>query len=204
MDVKFRFATPDDAKALLDIYAPYVENTTVSFEYDVPTVAEFRRRICEFSAEFPYIVCVLENEIVGYAYAHRYKTRHAYRFAAELSIYMKQTAAHRGLGKRLYGALISMLREMGYKNLYGIVTVPNPASFRLHTGMGFAEAGREHRVGYKFGKWIDTVLFELCIGERNDSFAPCAWTVCPKTVGELGVRAHEILKEYEKSASSVI
>ncbi|MBQ8551871.1 MAG: N-acetyltransferase [Clostridia bacterium] len=196
MDIKLRLAAPSDAASLLEIYRPYVETTTVSFEYKAPTIEEFRRRICEFSAEFPYIVCILDGEIVGYAYAHKYKMRHAYRFAAELSVYIAMHRRGMGIGKRLYAALIELLTEMGYKNLYGIVTGENAASFAFHKAFGFREVGREHHVGYKFGKWLDVVLFEKLIDERCDSDDPTDWCICPKNLHELGGAVDNILNEY--------
>ncbi len=203
MDIKLRLAAPSDAARLLEISRPYVETTTVTFEYDTPSVDEFRNRICEYSAEFPYIVCECDGTAVGYAYAHKYKTRFSYRFAAELSIYLDMNFRGKGLGRIMYGALIELLTLMGYKSLYGTVTFPNPASCALHESFGFYETGREHLVGYKFGKWIDVIIFERLIGEREESENPAVWRKCPLTIGELGDKAYEILGKYEKIASSV-
>lgn len=203
MDIRFRLAAPSDAARLLDIYRPYVETTTVTFEYDTPTVEEFRARIVEFSAEFPYILCECDGMAVGYAYAHRYKARFSYRFAAELSIYLDMGFRGMGIGRALYGALIELTELMGYKSLYGTVTSPNPASCALHESFGFLEVGREHRVGYKFGKWIDVMIFEKLIGERKESDEPSLWRICPLSVDTLGDKVDVILRKYEKIASSV-
>ena len=202
MSLCFRLTTPDDAKALSEIYRPYVENTTVSFEYIAPSAEEFKKRIVEYSAEYPYIVCEMDDECVGYAYAHRYKVRHAYRYAAELSIYLKRGVHGRGIGQALYGALIDILDLMGCKNLYGIVTVPNPESFRLHEKMGFSKVGTEHRVGYKFGKWIDVAIFELCLGERVETADCDMWFTEPLKITDVAEKAYEILKKHENTASS--
>lgn len=203
MDIKLRLAAPSDAARLLEIYRPYVETTTVTFEYDTPSIDEFRARIVEYSAEFPYIVCECDGEAVGYAYAHRYKTRFSYRFAAELSIYLDASLCGKGIGRAMYGALIELLELMEYKSLYGTVTDPNPASCALHESFGFREVGREHRVGYKFGKWIDVMIFEKLTGERKESGDPSLWRICPLSVGDLGDRLGQILNKYEKIASSV-
>ncbi len=202
MAVTFRLAVPEDAEVLAEIYRPWVENTAVSFEYVAPSAEEFRNRIIEYSAEYPYIVCELDGECVGYAYAHRYKVRHAYRYAAELSVYLKKDVHGHGIGKGLYGALIELLTEMGCRNIYGIVTVPNPESFRLHEKMGFREVGREHLVGYKFGKWIDVAIFELCVGTKPDTDCEEKWFTEPLKISDLGEKVGEILKKHEKTASS--
>lgn len=186
--IRFRPVNPCDAAALVEIYRPYVEIKTASLEYDTPSVAEFTRRIETISAEFPYIVCELDGRIIGYAYAHRYKERFGYRFCAELTIYLAVDCTKQGIGRRLYSALIELLGQMGYKNLYGIVTDPNPGSFALHRSLGFTETGREHLAGVKFGKWLDVVLFERQLGDYNELSDE---RVCPRTVCELGADVYD-------------
>ena len=178
MSVVLRRAALTDAAALLEIYRPYVENTSVTLEYDVPAVEEFAGRI------------------PGYAYAHRYKVRFGYRFCAELSVYLREDMRGHGLGRRLYGALIELLTMMGYKNLYGIVTNPNPPSFALHEAMGFRETGREHLAGFKRGEWRDVVLFERHIGEHENAADTAHWRDCPLRFDELGEAADAVLKKY--------
>ncbi len=196
MNIKLRLAAPTDAARLLEIYSYYVRQTTVSFEYDVPTETEFRERIVEYSSDFPYIICEIDGRIEGYAYAHKYKTRYAYRYSAELSVYLSKEFTGNGIGKRLYQALIELLCEMGYKNLYGTVTGENAASIAFHKVLGFVEAGREHRVGYKFGKWIDVIIFEKIIGEKTENTFEGAWFTTPKTVFELDC-IEAVLKKFE-------
>ena len=186
MNITFRLAAPSDAARLLKIYAPYVENTTASLEYEVPSEAEFISRINEYSAEFPYIVCEIDGVIEGYAYAHKYKVRYGYRYAAELSVYLNESCTGKGIGKKLYGALTELLTEMGYKNLYGIVTGENEGSIAFHESLGFTEAGREHRAGYKFGKWIDVIIFEKIIGDKIETEDTSLWCTEPKTIHEIG------------------
>ncbi len=195
MNMKFRLAAPSDAARLLEIYTYYVKETTVSFEYEVPTETEFKNRIIEYSADFPYIVCEIDGRIEGYAYAHKYKTRYAYRFAAELSVYMTQECTGKGIGKQLYCALIELLSEMGYKNLYGTVTGENEVSIAFHNALGFIEAGREHRVGYKFGKWIDVIIFEKIIGGKVSTDDEAKWVSAPMTVHELSC-IDRVLEKY--------
>ena len=183
MSVILRQVRESDAAALSEIYRPYVENNTATLEYDPPSAEEFADRIREISAEFPYIVCEYDGETVGYAYAHRYKARFGYRFCAELSVYIREDYRRLGLGKRMYRALIELLTRMGYTNLYGTVTDPNPGSFALHLEFGFYETGREHSAGVKFGEWHDVVIFEKLVGthERLADFRER-----PLTIGELG------------------
>lgn len=196
--IRFRPVKPCDAAALVEIYRPYVEIKTASLEYDTPSVDEFTRRIETISAEFPYIVCELDGRIIGYAYAHRYKERFGYRFCAELTIYLAGDCTKQGIGRRLYSALIELLGLMGYKNLYGIVTDPNPGSFALHRSLGFTETGREHLAGVKFGKWLDVVLFERQLGDYNELSDE---RVCPRTVGELGADVYDsILLKWSDSS----
>jgi phosphinothricin acetyltransferase len=196
MSILLRRAAVSDAAALLEIYRPYVENTSVTLEYDVPTVEEFAGRIREFTEDFPYLVCEVDGEIAGYAYAHRYKVRFGYRFCAELSVYIREDIRGKGLGRRLYGALIELLAMMGYKNLYGIVTNPNPPSFALHTAMGFRETGREHLAGFKRGEWRDVVLFERHIGGHENTADTAHWRDRPLRFDELGEAADAVLEKY--------
>ncbi len=198
MSITLRCAAESDAAALLEIYRPYVESTSITLEYDVPSQDEFIGRIREYTEEFPYLVCECDDKIVGYAYAHHYKVRYGYRFCAELSVYLDREHHGMGLGKRLYGALIELLTMMGYKNLYGIVTNPNPSSFALHQAMDFRESGREHLAGYKRGEWRDVVLFERLIGDRGNTADESLWRLCPMRFDELGTAADEILAKYSK------
>ena len=201
MNITLRFAAPSDAAKLVEIYRPYVENTTVTFEYDVPSEDEFAARIRAFSTEFPFIVCELDGEAVGYAYAHKYGERFSFRFCAELSVYIAEDFRGKGIGRLLYGALIELLWLQGYKNLYALVAAPNPASFALHDAFGFKEVGRANGVGYKFGKWIDLVTLELIAGDKSTTSDASKWRECPKKIGELETAAEKVLKEYEKTAS---
>lgn len=196
--IRLRRAELSDAAKLTEIYRPYVERSSFTLEYDVPSVPEFTGRIREFTADFPYLVCEVDGVIVGYAYAHRYKARFGYRYCAELSVYLDTAYRGNGLGRRLYGALIELLTAMGYKNLYGIVTDPNPASFALHAAMGFRETGREHHAGYKFGEWHDVVLFERMIGTHELCTDEAAWRSCPRRFDELGDEAGTILRKYSE------
>ena len=153
-----------DAQALRDIYKPYVD-TPVTFEEDVPSVDEFERRIDGIIRTYPYLVCVQNGCPIGYAYAHRFRERPAYRWGAELSVYISGEHQGKGVGKALYTALIDLLKEQGVKNVYASVTLPNEKSEGLHRSLGFRTAGIYHHTGYKCGKWHDVLWLEREIGE---------------------------------------
>lgn len=169
--MKLRFAVPEDVPALLDIYAQYIP-TEVTFEYVLPSREEFARRMADFSAVYPYLVLEEDGRALGYAYAHRCAQRAAYGWGAELSIYLHPDTAGHGAGRRLYQALMDLLRLQGVQTVYGLVTSPNPASERLHQSLGFRLMGVQKKAGYKNGRWIDLLRFERPIGAYEPVPAP--------------------------------
>lgn len=162
--ISIRRAGAQDAAALLDIYKPFITDTVVTFEYDVPTAAEFAARITGTLTDFPYLVCERDGAPVGYAYAHRIRERAAYDWAAELSIYLAPVAQGRGVGTVLYGCLTDLLEIQHLRILYGCVTLPNEGSRRLHEKLGFTLTGVWHGSGWKFGRWHDVGWFEKRLG----------------------------------------
>ncbi len=160
-----RLATIEDTESILAIYAPYVSNSVITFEYEVPTLDEICCRIADTLKEYPYIVAILDNQIIGYAYAHRQRERAAYQWNAELSIYLDVDSQGRGIGKTLYTCLMELLKLQGIVNVYGAVTVPNPASERLHESLGFRRLGNFVNTGFKMGKWLDVAWFEKAIND---------------------------------------
>lgn len=172
-----RKVTEADAQALLDIYAPYVA-TPITFENEVPTVEEFARRIREIAAFYPYLVCEVEGRIVGYAYAHRQMERAAYQWNAELSVYIDEAFAGRGIGKQLYTRLIELLKRQHVKTLYALITLPNEASIALHRSFGFQEVGVWRQTGYKCGRWHDVMWMDLHIASMEgepEALEPCRY-----------------------------
>lgn len=169
--MNLRFAGQADVPALLSIYERYIP-TTVTFEYVLPGEEEFARRVASISAVYPYLAAVEGETILGYAYAHRIAERAAYSWGAELSIYLHPDAVGRGLGRRLYGALIALLRLQGVRTVYGLVASPNPASEGLHQSLGFHRMGVQHKAGYKNGSWIDLLWFEKPIAPYTPEPAP--------------------------------
>lgn len=167
-----RMAKKEDAADILAIYEPYVRNTEITFEYEVPTLPEFTDRITDISTDYPYLVCTADGRIIGYAYAHRHMERAAYQWNAELSIYIDKAYQHLGIGKQLYGALIDILKLQNVKNVYGCVTHPNEKSESLHAYFGFTQIGIYKSAGYKCGAWHDVVWFEKSIGTHELSPVP--------------------------------
>lgn len=159
-----RRAEAGDAAALLEIYRPFITDTVVTFEYDVPTADEFAGRITDTLTDFPYLVCEGDGKLVGYAYAHHIRERAAYDWAVELSIYLAPEAQGRGVGTVLYQCLIDLLDMQNIRILYGCVTLPNEGSRRLHEKLGFVLTGVWHGSGWKFGRWHDVGWFEKRLG----------------------------------------
>lgn len=156
--------TPADAPEIARIYAPYVETTTVTFEYVPPTAEEFTRRICHTLPQYPYLKAVEDGRTIGYAYASSLHSRAAYQWATELSVYLDRNCTGRGVGKALYKALMELLLRQGYVVAYGCIALPNEPSIALHQKLGFTLSGTWERSGYKFGKWLDVVWLQkfLC------------------------------------------
>ncbi|MFO6419759.1 arsinothricin resistance N-acetyltransferase ArsN1 family B [Hylemonella sp. W303a] len=151
-----RSAQPADAEAIVGIYNHYVANTTISFEEQPVSVEEMLRRIDVIQAAgLPWLVLEESGQLLGYAYAGKWKERSAYRYSVETSVYLKQGVQARGLGSRLYEALFSTLAERGIHAAMGGIVLPNDASVRLHEKMGMKQVARFEQVGYKFGQWLD-------------------------------------------------
>lgn len=170
-DIRIRNATLEDAKQILDIYAYYVEHTAITFEYDVPTLANFQNRMENIMQRYPYLVIEKEGEIQGYAYAGPFKERDAYDWSCETTIYLDPAVQKCGLGRKLYEELEKRLQDMGILNLYACIAYPvvedkylNKNSAEFHAHLGFKKTGTFHQCGYKFGHWYDMIWMEKIIG----------------------------------------
>ena len=161
--MRLRMACPGDAGALAEIYRPYIA-TTVTFEYVCPSPEEFRERIVRTLERYPYLVGEEGGIPLGYAYAHPLAQRAAYGWSAELSIYLREDARGRGLGARLYRALIELLALQGVRTACALVSSPNPASEAFHEKLGFVSTGLQERVGYKNGHWLGLSFYQKPIG----------------------------------------
>ena len=169
-----RTATLQDAQRILEIYADYVVNTAVSFEYEPPTLSEMASRMENTLRRYPYLVVEEDGVIQGYCYAGPFIRRAAYDHAAELSIYLDRSARRRGYGRALYEAMEDRLHSMGIINLYACIGDPieedqylTRDSERFHRRMGFEKVGTFHRCGRKFGRWYNMIWMEKIIGEHD-------------------------------------
>ncbi len=163
--IDIRSAQPSDARELLAIYAPYVEETAISFEIQVPTVPEFEERIEKTLEKFPYLVAVEGNQVLGYAYASTYYDRAAYDWTVELSVYLRQDVRGKGVGQQLYAHLEEQLEARGFKNFLACIALPNPASIAFHEKMGYEQVAHFRKIGYKFGSWHDIVWMQKSLIE---------------------------------------
>lgn len=175
--INIRVATLADAQDLRDIYAPYVKNTAISFEYEVPSVPEFTDRIRRTLKKYPYLVAEADGEVLGYAYAGEFKEREAYDWAVETSIYVKKYMRKKGVGRALYDALEKVLAAQGFTSMNACISYPHDGvgdeflttnSVGFHEHMGFTNAGRFDMCARKFGRWYDMVWMEKSIGARLD------------------------------------
>lgn len=178
-DMIIRMAELDDAEEILNIYAPYVEKTAITFEYDVPSLEEFRRRMAHTLEKYPYIVVQKNGEILGYAYTGAFVGRAAYDWSVETSIYVKENHLKMGLGRMLYRALEDISKAQNILNLNACIGYPdvedeyltgNSAQFHKH--LGFQTVGEFHQCGYKFGRWYNMIWMEKMIGEHTKDPLP--------------------------------
>ena len=164
--MEIRLAKPSDARSLLDIYAPYVENTAITFEYEVPTIEDFAIRIEKTLEKYPYLVAEEDGVVLGYAYASTYYSRAAYDQAVELSVYVSQDARGKGVGSKLYDALEDLLDQMGYVHFLACISLPNEASLALHRKRGYQQVAHFPKIGYKFNRWHDIVWLQKSLDKE--------------------------------------
>ncbi len=175
-----RMATTADTERLLEIYSYYVTDTAITFEYEIPSVEEFRTRIENVLKKFPYIVVEDRednNKILGYAYVSPFHPRAAYQWCVETSIYLDKDAKRNGLGTMLYENLEERLKKQGILNLNACIGYPNEKedehltydSVKFHSSLGYEMVGEFHKCGYKFGRWYNMVWMEKMIGEHVDN-----------------------------------
>ena len=172
MGYKIRTVQLSDAEAILQVYAPFITDTCISFEYVVPSVEEFAQRIASISAEYPYIVLEEDGEIVGYAYSHRYLERVAYSWDVEVTIYLAAKVQGKGLGVILYDALEKLMALQNIKNLYSCITGDNVHSIEMHRSMGYELIGTFPKAGFKHDRWLDVVWMAKTIGEKENAPLP--------------------------------
>jgi L-amino acid N-acyltransferase YncA len=171
MSLTVRPAAAADVPAIAAIYGPAVLTGTASFEVDPPDEAEMLRRFQSITgAGYPYFVAEVDGRIAGYAYASAYRTRPGYRFTVEDSVYIATDAQGKGVGKALLERVIAKSRDDGFRLMIAVIgDTANVASITLHRRLGFRFCGTIHSVGYKFGRWLDSVVMELPLGEGDRS-----------------------------------
>ncbi len=164
LSTRIRFAAESDAAAMLEVYWPYVLDTTFTFEYEVPSETAFQARIRSVLSGFPWLLAEADGRCLGYAYADRAFSRAAYCWDATLSVYLCPEAQGRGLGRALYTLVERILARQGYQVAYGVVTGENAASRRFHEALGYHRQATFPNCGFKFGRWISVDWYEkrLC------------------------------------------
>lgn len=159
MTLKIRFAERKDLLAVRHIYAPYVQETAVTFEYEVPSVSEFVRRYEKIAEQLPWLVCEDEGEIIGYSYAEVPFEREAYKWAAEITVYLDKRYHRRGIARAFYCCIEELLCIQGYYHLYACITKSNNSSILFHKNLHFEEVGLFPQIGYKLGEWHDVTWY---------------------------------------------
>ncbi len=158
-----RTATTADAEQICNIYNHYIEQSWISFEEKPVSIKQMQQRIKDISASFPWLVYAVDQQILGYAYASRWKTRSAYRYSVESTVYLSKQGIGQGIGSQLYVALIAELKETDAHSVIGCIALPNVASIALHEKIGFEKVAHFKEVGRKFDQWIDVGFWELIL-----------------------------------------
>ncbi len=156
-----------DAAACAEIYRPYVDETSITFEEDAPGAAAMAERIRVAQRQHAWLVAERDNRVLGYAYATTFKERVAYRWSCETSVYLHPDAQGQGIGRSLYEVLLHRLRDQGFRVALGVITVPNDPSIRLHSSLGFEPVALLPRVGWKQGAWRDVAFYQLFLGDDS-------------------------------------
>lgn len=176
-----RVATADDAAAIAAIYQGFVAHTAITFETDPVSPSEMAERIRAGEDLYPWFVAEEGAELLGYAYASRFRPRNAYRFAVETTVYLHPQSVRRGIGSALYESVLATARAQGFTQAIAAISLPNRPSVALHEKLGFRQVGTYHRVGYKLGEWYDVGLWQCELGP------PPAAPAEPRRLSELGL-----------------
>lgn len=164
--ITIREAVPEDAASLLSIYASYVTDTAITFEYEIPSIEDFSNRISNTLLKFPYLIAEFQNSPIGYAYASSFHSRAAYNWCAETSIYISQNFHGYGIGRKLYQKLEEILKAQNILNLNACIAYPNPESILFHESLGYTSIGHFHNCGFKLNRWYDMVWMEKFLGKH--------------------------------------
>jgi phosphinothricin acetyltransferase len=176
MNATIRIARPDDAAAILSIYAPYCESSHVSFEIVAPGVSQMQDRIAGILKQYPWLFAEIDGTAGGYVYASQHAQRAAYRWSVDVAVYIAAERRREGLAHALYHSLFSILRQQGYFKAFAGITLPNAASVGLHEASGFRPLGVFSGVGFKLGRWLDVGWWQLDLQpESADPAEPLAF-----------------------------
>ncbi|MBO3696912.1 GNAT family N-acetyltransferase [Roseivirga sp. E12] len=165
--INIRFVHSSDAQDLLKIYASIVLETATSFETEVPTVSTFTERIKIYSEKSPWLVAEVNDQIVGYAYGTSHRSRQAYQWNQEVTVYVHPDFKRRGIARLLYTKLLDLLKEMGFRKALAVITLPNDPSVEFHKSLGFKHIGEMKGIGFKLGKWHNTSWWDLDLGDNS-------------------------------------
>jgi len=179
MGPKLRLARESDADQVLNIYAPIVRETAISFELAPPGVDEMRERIRNILASHAWLVCEDAQAIAGYAYASKFRPREAYQWTAEVTVYVHPAQQRKGIGTALYGLLFEIMRQQGFCTAIAVIALPNQASVQLHERLGFKSIGIFERAGYKLGRWHDVGWWQLELQSHPSNPNP------PRSIAEI-------------------
>lgn len=153
--MNIRPCEPGDIEQICDIYNYYISNTVITFEEIPLTISEMSQRIDTYKKLYPWLVCEVEGQVVGYAYASRWKDRSAYKHTAEITVYLKNNLTRKGYGKALYASLLESLNALNCHVILGCIALPNESSEKLHEYFGFEKVAHFSEAGNKFGRWVD-------------------------------------------------
>jgi len=164
-----RVATKDDAVGMLEIYTPFILNSGITQEVEVPSVEDFQQRVISNLKERPWLVCEINNEIAGYAYAGKHRDRKGYQWCTEPSVYILEKYHGLGIANALYIALFDILKIQGYVNAYAVITLPNDRSIAFHKKFGFEYLTTYKKIGYKLGQWHDVGWMQYEVKPHNEN-----------------------------------
>jgi phosphinothricin acetyltransferase len=172
MRPQIRPASESDAEQIAAIYARYVRSTFISFELEPPDTQEMKRRLRTISQRWPWLVCARNEEVLGYAYGSEHRTRAAYQWSVDVTVYVSPQVVRGGIGRALYSSLLPLLQLQGFFNAFAGIALPNAASVGLHEAMGFRPVGIYRSVGYKLGAWRDVGWWQLPLQEGSAAPGP--------------------------------
>ncbi len=167
-----RVAKPSDAASILEIYTPYILNTAITFETEIPSLENIEHRIITYQESWPWLTYEVDGTIAGYAYATKHRERAAYQWCVESSVYVSDNFQQKGIAQALYTALFEILKYQGCRNVYAGITLPNDKSTSFHKKFGFSKIAEYKNIGYKLGLWNTVSWWELKVNEYSDNPTP--------------------------------